>query len=117
MIDDLTQARETVDAWLDDALAASGAQPIAEPQPSKRAEVRYPWSVPMELMDGVRTHYIQCRDISRSGVGTLCRTLFEVDGRVYLRRDEHETWVPCRVAHCTATVGNFRVGVELRFDF
>jgi hypothetical protein len=113
MTDHLTDARSTVEAWLSEALA-NGRD---EPKPSKRAELRHPWNEPMELMDGQHVHYVHCRDISATGAGVLCRAQLSTDARVYLRRDERDAWVRCRVAHCTPTVGSFRVGVELHFDF
>ncbi|HRX84980.1 MAG TPA: PilZ domain-containing protein [Phycisphaerae bacterium] len=112
MIDDCADMRFTVDGWL----AEARSFPRAEPEPTKRAEMRYPWNVPMELMDGQHVHYVHCRDISAQGAGVLCRMLLPDNARVYLRRDERDPWVRCRVAHCTPTVGSYRVGIELLFD-
>jgi len=117
MLEHPADAGDTVAAWLQEAEANSGDDSRHEPQPSKRADVRFAWNTAMELMDGEHVHYVHCRDISRSGMGILCRTPFEPGDRVYLRRDERESWVPCRVAHCTATVGTYRMGMELHFDF
>lgn len=113
MCDDILAARETVEEWL--AEARSG--PRQEPQPTKRTEPRYPWNEPMELMDGEHVHYVHCRDISTRGAAVLCRIALDDAARVYLRRDERDPWIRCRVAHCTPTVGAYRVGVELHFDY
>lgn len=113
MIEDVTESQRTVAEWL----ACAKSTQRAEPQPSKRSEVRYPWNMPMEMLASEHVHYVHCRDISSRGIGLICRIALCVDQRVYLRRDEQDPWVPCRVAHCTETVGANRVGVELHFDF
>jgi hypothetical protein len=105
--------REIVENWLEEARL------FGEPDNHdiKRSCRRYAWHRPMELRAGKRIYYVYSRDISEEGIGLVCRDRLTDATQVELRRDENDPWVPARVAHCTQTVGAYKVGIELTFEF
>ena len=107
------EARQIVETWLEDA-RDMGQEEV---RPSKRGDRRFLWNQTMELLIDQKVHYVQGRDVCERGVGLVCRVDFPIDGSVHLRRDEQDPWVRCRVAHVTPTIGAYRTGVELLFDF
>ncbi len=108
-----SEVREVVANWLQEAKL------FGEPSSHdiKRSRRRYAWHRPMELRAGKRICYVYSRDISEDGIGVVCRNRLGETTRVELRRDENDPWVPARVAHCTQTVGAYKVGIELSFEF
>lgn len=108
-----SEVREVVANWLQEAKMFGEV----DTRDIKRSRRRYSWRRPMELRAGKRMHYIYSRDISEDGIGVVCRSRLGEATQVELRRDENDPWVPARVAHCTQTVGAYKVGIELAFDF
>ena len=107
------QARETTLNWMKEArLFGEKDEDV-----TKRANPRYTWKRPIELLVDDRIFYVYSRDISEDGIGLTCRHRLGEGTYVRVRRDSNDSWVPARVAHCTDTVGAFKVGVELMFDF
>jgi hypothetical protein len=107
------QARETILNWMKEARFFGEK----DEDVTKRANPRYTWKRPMELLVDDRIFYVYSRDISEDGIGLTCRRRLGEGAQVRVRRDSNDSWVPARVAHCTDTVGAFKVGVELTFDF
>jgi hypothetical protein len=70
----------------------------------------------MELLVDEHIHYVYSRDISEAGIGLLCKFRMVAGDVAYVRGEEGEPWIRCRVAHATPTVGAFKVGAELVFD-
>lgn len=110
---DTLSPRQTVQHWLDSALR-EGQLDAYE---AKRSAARCTWPHPLELRIGEEILYVQCRDICEGGVGLVCKRNLKHDQSVYIRRSDAEPWVKCRVAHVTGSIGSFKVGVELSFDF
>jgi hypothetical protein len=84
---------------------------------SKRRRTRYAWNQPMELMINDKIHYVKSRDIGEGGIGLACRQRLQEGDEVYIRRDERDPWVHGRVTHATETIGAFKTGFELKFEF
>ena len=107
------QFREVVANWLEEARVFGEL----DPQGYKRAHPRYAWNRPMELLMDGKTQYVYSRDISESGIGLVCRHRLHEGMHVGIRRDANDPWIPTSVAHCTQTVGAFKIGAELVFEF
>ena len=71
----------------------------------------------MELLVDDELVYVQSSDVGEGGIGLVTKLQLPRNKSVFLRRDESEPWVRCHVVHTTATVGSYKVGVELAFDF
>ena len=110
---DTLNPRQVVDLWLDSAHAVGQLDTYE----AKRRDARCSWRQPMELRIGDEINYVQCRDISAGGIGLTSKCVLERDQEVHIRRGEHEPWIRCHVTHVTRTIGAFKVGVELVFDF
>lgn len=109
---DEARSREVIVNWLEEAKFFGQKDPHAV----RRADPRYTWTRPMELMVDGTIHYVYTRDVSRDGVGLTCRERLDDESRVQLRRDSNDPWVPARVVHCTQTVGAFKIGIDLAFE-
>jgi len=105
--------REVVDRWIEDAEGIGEVDTYE----AKRQQARCSWQQPMELLVDNEIVYVQCRDICPSGVGLVGKRNLNLDQIVHVRRDESDPWVRCRVAHVTRTIGAFRIGIELAFEF
>jgi len=110
---DTASPRQVVQHWLDTAVRDGHIDSYE----AKRTAARCSWHQPMELRIGDETTYVQCRDVSPNGVGLVARRNLDLDQQVFIRQGDHEPWVKCRVAHVTRSVGAYKVGVELAFDF
>ncbi len=110
---DTCDPRPVVQSWLH----AAQAEGRVESEPTKRGAFRYLWNQPLELLAGERIHYVHTRDLCDQGIGLVCRPELTEGDTVYVRRNENDPWIRCRVAHVTPTIGAFRTGVELLFDF
>jgi hypothetical protein len=110
---DNTSPREIVREWLETA-EQSGQLDSYE---AKRGETRCSWPQPLELLVDGEVVYVQARDVSEGGIGLVAKRDLHLDQHVQVRRGPSEPWVKCRVAHVTRTIGAFKVGVELTFDF
>ncbi|HRX85361.1 MAG TPA: PilZ domain-containing protein [Phycisphaerae bacterium] len=110
---DTLSPRQVVQQWLDSAMR-EGQLDAYE---AKRSAARCSWQYPLELLVGDELVYVQCRDICAGGIGLVCKRNLTPDEPVYIRRSENEPWVKCRVAHVTRSIGAFKIGVELTFDF
>jgi hypothetical protein len=110
---DTTDARRIVQSWLNEA-RCFGEKDSYE---AKRGHPRYTWNRTMELQVDRTMVYVRSRDICETGIGLVCRCVFPEGVPVHIRRNEGDPWVPARVAHVTQTLGAYKVGVELRFEF
>ena len=109
---DTMSPRQVVDGWIEDA----ASQGEFDTYNAKRNQARCSWHQPMELLIDNEIVYVQCRDISNTGVGLVTKRNLNMDQTVHVRRDERDPWIQCRVAHVTRSVGAFRIGTELAFD-
>jgi len=109
---DEISARQAIINWLEEAKFFG----VYDPHVIKRTQVRFEWTRPMEMMVDGKMHYIYSRDINEEGIGLTCRERLHDHSRVHIRRDSNDPWVPARVAHCTQTVGAFKIGIQLVFD-
>lgn len=105
--------QETVRSWLESA--EEGGQ--LDSYEAKRGQVRCSWPQPLEMLIDGELVYVQSRDICEGGIGLVAKRELSLDQKVQVRRGPSEPWVNCRVAHVTRTIGAFKVGVELAFDF
>lgn len=84
---------------------------------AKRANKRFEWHQQMEMLVDGATSYITCRDIGTGGIGVSTRIKLHEHSTVMIRRDSRDPWIPCRVAHCTQSIGKNSVGLQLDFVF
>ncbi|MCB9850920.1 MAG: PilZ domain-containing protein [Phycisphaerales bacterium] len=112
MNDNFADELMAVSLWLE---AARGECRI-EPRPSKRSTMRYAWNGPMEMKDRENVHYVHCYDIGAGGLGIISRRAVVPEATVLLRHSTNDPWVACSVAHCTETVGKFRIGMKVKLD-
>jgi len=110
---DKSASRDIVRQWLE--TAEQGGQ--LDSYEAKRGEVRCSWPQPLELLVDGEVVYVQARDVSEKGIGLVAKRDLQLDESVQVRRGPSEPWVKCRVAHVTRTIGAFKIGVELSFDF
>jgi hypothetical protein len=110
---DTSDARRIVQSWLKEA-RCFGERDSYE---AKRGHPRYTWNRTMELQVEDTMVYVRSRDICETGIGLVCRGVFKEGAAVRIRRNEDDPWVPARVAHVTQTLGAYKVGVELQFEF
>jgi hypothetical protein len=110
---DMARVRETVQSWIDMAVQAGSEQDTYN---SRRGNLRTDWYYPLELLVGDKVYYANARDISETGIGLVCRQSLDVETDIFVRRDENDPWVPCRVRHVTETIGASKVGVEVSFE-
>ncbi|MCP4590462.1 MAG: PilZ domain-containing protein [bacterium] len=106
-------ARALVAEWLEAAKACGEA----DSYPGKRRHVRWVWDQPLQIQTAEGVHYVRSRDVSETGIGLVCRLDLPSRMAVRIRRDESEPWVRARVTHSTQTVGAFKTGVDLTFEF
>jgi len=105
--------KSVVAEWIKEA-AIIGQSDVYE---AKRTNKRFEWQQQMELLvDGEMT-YVNCRDIGTGGIGITTRARLKEHGTVMIRRDSRDPWIPCRVAHCTQSIGKNSVGLQLDFVF
>ncbi len=105
--------KAVVAEWISEA-AATGHSDAYD---AKRANKRYEWYQQMELLIDGETSYVTCRDIGTGGIGVGLRSKISERSNVSIRRDSRDPWIPCRVAHCTQSIGKSSVGLQLDFDF
>lgn len=86
----------------------------------KRSACRWLLRAPAELHipapDGTdQKEYVSLRDISMTGVGVLCKKPVKVGmaGHLVLPLEDGYYKVDLRIAHCTQTVGGYKVGALL----
>ncbi|GJM24152.1 MAG: hypothetical protein DHS20C16_05670 [Phycisphaerae bacterium] len=84
---------------------------------AKRSNKRFEWYQQMEMLVDGETTYINCRDIGTGGIGVSTRIKLREHSSVMIRRDSRDPWIPCRVAHCTQSIGKSSVGLQLDFVF
>ena len=89
----------------------------------KRANGRTIWTSPADVLvideDGARRLISRIRDISREGIGIHCRIAIPVGSaiRVYSAHpDLQDEFVDGTVAHCTMTVGGYKIGGVIESD-
>lgn len=74
------------------------------------------WERAIQLRHKDKVCPASIRDVSPSGIGLTCRLRLKQGDAVFLRELESDPWISCRVAHCTATIGTFKIGVAPTFD-
>ena len=86
----------------------------------KRSACRWLLRSPAELYfqddEGIpHKEYVSVRDISMTGVGVLCKKRVKVGtaGELVLPLEDGYYKVNLKIAHCTQTVGGFKVGALL----
>ncbi len=82
---------------------------------AKRSNTRYEWYQQMELLVDGDVSYVTCRDIGTGGIGVSTRSKLSEYSNVMIRRDSRDPWIPCKVAHCTQSIGKSSVGLQLDF--
>lgn len=110
---DMDRVRETVQAWITEAQECDSDQ---DAYGSRRDNIRTDWYCQMELLVGDQIVYANARNISGTGIGLICKKPLDAYQEIFVRRDENDPWVPCRVRHVTETIGAAKVGVELSFE-
>lgn len=110
---DMDRVRETVQSWMDAALEGGAEQ---DTYGSRRDNLRTDWYCQMEVLVGDEIIYANARNISGTGIGLILKKPLDAYQEIFVRRDENDPWVPCRVRHVTETIGAAKVGVELSFE-
>jgi hypothetical protein len=110
--DTLTPA-QVVQDWVESA-QTSGQEDSYE---AKRDQARCSWPQPLELLVDGEVVYVRARDICGKGTGLITKRNLNVDEEVFVRRDASEPWIKCRVTHVTKTIGSYKIGAELLFDY
>lgn len=105
--------KAVVAEWIEEA-AADGRNDAYD---AKRANTRFEWHQPMEMLVDGEMIYINCRDIGMGGIGVTIRRRLDERSNVMIRRDSRDPWIPCKVAHCTQVIGKSIVGLQLDFTF
>lgn len=105
--------KSVVAEWIKEA-AVIGHSDVYE---AKRTNKRFEWHQQMELLVDGETQYVSCRDIGTGGIGISTRARLKEHSTVMIRRDSRDPWIPCRVAHCTQSIGKNAVGLQLDFVF
>jgi hypothetical protein len=90
----------------------------------KRQDVRYTWSVCLEMTarssTGLESRFLAtARDVSEEGMGIFCWRRLEPGTVAWVRlpsKDEQSSWVPAKVKHSTATTGGYYTGVMFSFE-
>lgn len=110
---DTANPRAVVQRWLADAVRTGDLDAYQ----AKRKSLRASWRQPMELLVDDKLVYVQSSDVGEGGIGLVTKLRLPRKKTVLLRRNDREPWVRCHVIHTTATVGSYKVGMELAFDF
>lgn len=87
---------------------------------AKRSCCRWLLRAPAELhyaaQDGTeRVEYAAIRDLCITGIGLQCRIALAVDtvGELILPLEDGDYKVGVRIAHCTQTIGGWKIGCQL----
>jgi len=112
----LDEMQAEVRRWLQLAPASA----VYNPHTIRRSCLRREWPIPFELIVRNRfgkemTVIATARDLSERGVMLFCRLPQRNYETLLLRPDPSNgefRWVKGRVAHCTQSVGLYKIGVE-----
>jgi hypothetical protein len=105
-------AKAVLKRWLRELRIEEDAQ--VDHYLGKRLEPRFfPWCEPLEIRVNGKTLLARGENLSRDGMGFVCKANLERGLIIEMRRDGEDEWITMRVQHATQTISGFKIGARV----